>query len=563
MLNLIKNQRGNTALIAIMGLAIAGGVLTLSQQSKKVQKVSKEVMKRSEGEIIVDKMRALSSFLVANNVIICKQGLFKEYEKFLVNSDPSSESYESDNAQVFKEYGSRCKWTGQQITNGVSESLNLSNVKFSNERYFGFDEQGQVIEKFRKHKDFGALVYDVDTVALFKGQNSDGVNQENIEPVRGKISFKLYDFSAGNDTLGIAERIGVESLSQTVADGDHFAVLIKAEATYNRIFKQNDSGEKEIKKDEVIERYFAIRRPLAMPRIEINQAVCKSGCDSSLSINNNPECRGSQAFDNIGEVKLTGTLYNPGPGTIYALAVEKNIKYDKKLHPNKVDPDAQSIDLLGDKDYLLPGESVEWVDSIVCETFKTTVNQTIRCSNWRVNAAGNPMCWDSDGNVVDPVEDASSDSSISQHREPSGQVTYKLEAGSDDLIKNPIGTLTANIDRYPIYYDGRLLDRDGIDRIEREMIAYVDEGGDSSRFFRTRLERLRVPIGAELVRPRRLRPVGDEANNGENPEQIETAKEWKSMSNIEPKRLITTISVEEGVPQKKETTVNIQIIPTH
>jgi hypothetical protein len=563
MLSLIKNQRGNTALIALMGLAIAGGVLTLSQQDQKVQKVSQDIIKRSEGQIIVDKMKALASFLVANNVVICKQGVFKEYEKYLVNADESSETYLSDNAEVLKKYGNRCKWTGKQFTNGSLKSIDLSKIKFSNPRYFGFNGDTADMSLIN-NADFGALVFDVDTVALFKGQASEN-DEESIEPVRGKIYFKLYDFgvdaSGNGDKLGIAERIGVESIGQTAADSDHFAVLIKAEAVYNRVYKNVGSGENasQIQKDQTIERYFAIRRPLAMPRIEINQAVCKSGCDSSLSINNNPECRGQQSFDSIGEVKLTGRLYNPGPGTIYELSVQRNLVYDKSMHPNKVDPPATGIDILGDKDYLLPGEEVEWVDSIVCETFKTTVNQQVTCSRSRRNAAGNPLCWDSQGNEVDPAADASSDSSISQHREPAGKVTYSLSAGNEHLIEDPIGTLEANIDRFVMYKaDGQPLRPADLDAYRRELQVYVDDGRTSYDFYRERLRTLRFPVGARLARP--VAAVNPDA--GDDNQQVQSA-EWDSKSRIEPFRIIGSVSAEGGVPQKKETTVNIQIIPTH
>lgn len=565
MLSLIKNQRGNTALIALMGLAIAGGVLTLSQQDQKVQKVSQDLVKRSEGQIIVDKMKALSSFLVANNLIICKEGVFKEYEKYLVNADESDfAKYKADNAEVLKKYGSRCKWTGKQFTNGSVKNIDLSKIHFSNPRYFGFN--GDTPDPaLINHVDFGALVFDVDTVALFKGQETvanSGENEEaEVEPVKGKILFKLYDFgkdeNGKGDELGIAERIGVESIGQTAADADHFAVLIKAEATYNRVYKNNQAtGSKEIQRDQKLESYFAIRRPLAMPVLEINEAVCKSGCDSSLSVNDNPECRGAQSFDNIGEVKLTGRLYNPGPGTIYEAAAERNLKYDKSMHPNKVDPPASSIDLLGDKDYLLPGEEIEWVDSIVCETFKTTVNQTVTCSTWRTNAAGNPLCWDQQGNEVDPAADASSDSSISQHREPAGKVTYSLSAGNEQLIEDPVGTLEANFTRFPIYRDGEIIDDAAILDIRRELQVYIDDGRTVYDFYRERLTRLRLPIGASLAPPVE---AADDVDSGSE----QASNKWETKSHIEPKRIISSVSAEGGVPQKKETTVNIQIIPTH
>jgi hypothetical protein len=215
------------------------------------------------------------------------------------------------------------------------------------------------------------------------------------------------------------------------------------------------------------------------------------------------------------------------------------------------------------RDYLLPGESVEWVDSITCETFKTTINQTIRCSNWRTNAAGNPLCWDSDGNEIDPAANgtgASSDTQISQHTEPAGQVYYRLEAGNEELISNPIGVLEENLEEVDFYLDGELLTPQRLDDIRSEFIAvrevdFIDrEIDDRVVRFRDMIRRIRVPAGRRLRKPR---PPQDSGN------QVVDTGEWKSKSYIEPHKIVTTISAQEGVPQKKETTVNIQIIPTH
>lgn len=568
MFSLIKNQQGNTALIAVMGLAIAGGALMVSQQNLQVQKVERDLIKRSEGEVIVDKMRALASFLVANNVIICKQGLFEEDKKYLENTDPDDPNYESDNAQVLKDYGKRCKWTGKQVTNGVSEDIDLEDVKFSNKRYFGYEDDGSVKEELRNHKDFGALVFDVDTVKLIDSALDS--EQKEVEPVRGKLSFRLYDFSFANDSLGIADRIGVESVTQSAADDDYYAVLIKAEAVYNRVFawKKKDAEddsvdaekEKAVKKEEKLERYFALRRPIAIPKVDINTPSCKTACDSSLSINNNPECRGPMGFDNIREVELTGRVTNLGPGVLYNLKLEKSIEYDKKLYPNRQNPETVSVSVMGDRDYLLPGETVEWVDSIQCEVFKTTVNETIRCSTWRRNAAGNPVCWDSSGNVVDPAagDDLTSNSGVDQHDEVAGQIYYKLSAGNEDIYKDPGGVIEENISDLPIYYNGQLLDLETLREIraqmERDILA---NEADRFRIQEDFLRRIRVPIGAPLRSPSTANTTNDDNSSSTQ------SNEWTAKSTIEPKRIITSISAEEGFPRKKETTVNIKIIPTH
>lgn len=551
MFSLIRNQQGNTAMIAIMGLAIAGGALMVSQQNLQVQKVERELVKRSEGEVIVDKLRALASFLVANNVIICKQDVFEEDKKFLVNSDPDSATYDSDNAAVRKKYGNRCKWTGKQVTNGVAETINLEDLKFSNMRYFGFNGDGSADSSLVNHKDFGALIFDVDTVNLVNKQAS--VGEERVESVRGLLSFKLYDFSHENDVLGLADRIGVESIAQSAADDDHFAVLIKAEAVYNRVYQftnveGSEDKKKSIKKDEVIERYFAIRRPIAVPKIDINTPSCKTACDSSLSSNNNPECRGPMGFDNIREVELTGRVTNLGPGVLYNLKLEKSIEYDKKLYPNRQNPTPVSVAVMGDRDYLLPGETVEWVDSIQCEVFKTTVNETIRCSTWRQNAAGNPLCWDASGAQVDPAadDDLTSDNGVDQHDEVAGQIYYKLQAGNEDIYKKPFEVLEANINRVPITYEGEVMDLALIARLRQDM---ADRGLDTFRVQQNIFRKIRLPIGVPLRSP---------SNNANEP-----APEWTAKSTIEPKRIITSISAEEGFPRKKETTVNIKIIPTH
>ena len=68
-------------------------------------------------------------------------------------------------------------------------------------------------------------------------------------------------------------------------------------------------------------------------------------------------------------------------------------------------------------------------------------------------------------------------------------------------------------------------------------------------------KKVRLPMGVKL-----RSPSGSSGTNSGNSEQAQ----WKSsISTIEPKRIVTDISVEEGFPRKKETTVNIKIIPTH
>tara|TARA_B100001971_G_C18268000_1_gene596059 strand:+ start:55541 stop:57232 length:1692 start_codon:yes stop_codon:yes gene_type:complete len=563
MFSLIKNQRGNTMVITLMGLAVAGGALMISQQNLKVQKVERELVKRAEGEVIVDKLRALASFLIANNVIVCKQGAFKSHIDHvdLVNDDPSSDDYEKDNEQIFKDYGHRCLWTGTQVSNGVAEEIKLADVKFSNMRYFGFNEDGTINKDLKDHKDFGALVFDVDTVNLIN--KNQVASDEQIEPLRGSISFRLYDFGDNNDPLGLRERIGVESIAQSAADDDHFAVLIKAEATYNRVFgaKQDENNESQryVKKDEKIERYFAIRRPIAIPKIDIDTPECQTSCDSSLSSNNNPECRGPMGFDNIVEVQLTGRVTNQGPGVLYNLKLEKSVEYDQNLYPNRENPEPKGIHVLGNRDYLLPGETAEWTDSITCEVFKTTVDETYRCSNWRQNAAGNPLCWDSNGNEVDPAADnlGADDNGVDQHDEVAGQIYYRLQAGNEDIYKDPIGVLEENINDVTIYYDGQVLNKALLDQLKREMIDSRDVvSGDrlgGARLINTSLfKKIRLPMGVPLRSP----------SNTEDKDK--KSAEWKSIkSTIEPKRIITDISAEEGFPRKKETTVNIKIIPTH
>lgn len=499
MAKILSNEKGNTLVLLLVAGAIAGGIATLTVLDRKGMDITKEGIKREESLAALDKLKALAMFAVSSNLIICKSDAFEaEKKKF-------------EGSGKMNLYKNRCKWSGFQYVNGKSEAISKERIGFSNMRYIGF-ENGDADMSKKKHPDFGALAFDVDTL---KDKNSEQENSaKNTARLKGTVSFKLYDFSK-KDPLNIADNLGRLNLRNAAADQDMTAVLIKVETVYDN--GKGRAGKESVKKK--VASYMAVRRPIAIPKITINPAECKMGCSSSIGQNDNPECRSEQSFDNVGAVELTGSLTNLGPGVIYELRLAKDIVYDPRFHPNKKSPPTTSVDALGEKDYLLPGETVAWTDSMECESVKTNVTVTTSCSRSR------------DRNCS--ASTTSEEKPISKHSEPAGKVTYSLDFGNAvDFTKEPkeyVKKLAAQSNEELRLEDGTALDRDILSSKMREL---------NNAEFLAFAQSIRLPAGTKTMSSN---PIG-----------------W-----IEPARMAMKVEESDAIPQTEKTNVVIRVIPTH
>lgn len=498
MAQILSNERGNTLVLLLVAGAIAGGIATLTVLDRKGLDITKEGIKREESLAALDKLKAMAMFAVSSNLIICKSDAFEaERKKF-------------EGTGKMDLYKNRCKWSGFQYVNGKSEAITKEKIGFSNMRYIGFENGKPDLSK-KSHPDFGSLAFDVDT--LKKENSKQGVEGSASKArLKGTVSFKLYDFSK-QDPLNIGDNLGRLNLRNAAADQDMTAVLIKVETVYDGGNARN--GKEGIQKK--VASYMAVRRPIAIPRITINPAECKMGCSSSIGQNDNPECRSEQSFDNVGAVELTGSLTNLGPGVIYELRLAKDIVYDSRFHPDKESPPTTSVDALGEKDYLLPGETVAWTDSMECENVKTNVTVTCTTRNLAGCAAAGPA----------------GERPISKHSEPAGKVTYSLDFGNAvDFTKKPkeyVKRLVAKSKEELRLEDGTALDRDVLSRKMREL---------SNTDFLAFAQSIRLPAGTKTMSSD---PIG-----------------W-----IEPARMAMKVEESDAIPQTEKTNVVIRVIPTH
>lgn len=309
-----RNEQGSAIILGLtVFVALGAGLMFYMKSMSKQTKEVGTLKSHSESHVSVEKLRTLGSFLVSSNTVICKQGPFTGQKE-----------------------GYRCKWTGKQLYEGSLVDVRQEKLGLSNER---FDSEG-------------FLTFDID---------SSKINDKDQVDVRlqGSIGFKLYD--AEKDELNIASKLGGIPADSLLADNDKAVVLMKIEVSY----ETKDSSSSKGKVTQVKE-FFSTRRPIAIPKMTINQANCKKSCETSVTVNDNPACRGDQNFKNSPEVILNAYTENLGPGVLYEFKVAKEVKLDKTLFPNTANPPVELVDGMPGRDYLLPGEKVAWADSMVC-----------------------------------------------------------------------------------------------------------------------------------------------------------------------------------------------------
>ena len=177
-------------------------------------------------------------------------------------------------------------------------------------------------------------------------------------------------------------------------------------------------------------KYAGIRRPLAAITLEVvTPPKCDLSCTSSFG-GFFPECRSSPAAESgvqTGMSSMRLRVRNQGPGAIYALSL---LRIDKSIHsPLCIENDSDCIymvtpDLLKseDKEVFFPGEILIFEDSVDCsqETIVQKIVKRRMCQNGRELINGewkNTKC-----EVGDTVESVA----INQHIQPFSEIVFDL-----------------------------------------------------------------------------------------------------------------------------------------
>jgi hypothetical protein len=367
------NQRGSAFIFALIVAAAVGVGITFYMSTQDNMQKSIRVLNSQKDSLIgIDKMRTIANYLISSNMVICKQGAFTG----------STDTY-------------RCRWTGLQLINGTLQTILPQKLGLDEG---SFDEQG-------------FLVFNVDS-SIINDSDSNGAQAIKF---KGKIGLKLYD--AFTDSLQLSESLGKIPLKVLKSDNDRAFVLIKV-----IVEVQNSSvGSAENKNKEIIE-YFSTRRPIAIPKVTVNVATCKRSCEVSVGKNDNPACRGDQNYTYTPSVPVSATTVNLGPGVLYEMQVQKDIKLDQTLFPG-VFPAPSVVNAMPGKDYLMPMEKVTWTDTVTCYSRNETIKRQLMVSQ----ATG--KCWWSDEPQSSwSVEKCNAEESQeNQHFVNSGTITYNID----------------------------------------------------------------------------------------------------------------------------------------
>jgi hypothetical protein len=372
------NQQGSAMVIGlVVAAALGGGITYYMSTMKKLSSSVKSFNSEKDSFLAVSKLRTFGSYLISTNAIVCKQTPFAAQTE-----------------------GYRCMWTGKQLVD--------AQIKTISEEKLGLYEQ--------TYEDNGFLTFNVDST---KFATAEDLNDMGILSFKGKIGFKLYD--SQSDQMKLASKLARVPVRNLMADNDRSVVLIKIDIEYNK--KNSAPGSKL----NTVTEYFSTRRPIAIPQMTFDIAACKNSCESASTRNDNPACRGDQNFKFSPEARILARTKNLGPGVLYKLVLQKEVIIDKTLFPNAIDPAKAAVNALPGKDYLLPGEDVEWPDVVECLNKKETV-QVRRVTSIRTGVV---TCY-----VANAVVDcAKYEDSGNQHFSSGGKVLYKIDVSPYDLNK--------------------------------------------------------------------------------------------------------------------------------
>lgn len=235
------------------------------------------------------------------------------------------------------------------------------------------------------------------------------------------LAFELVDATQDAElNLLLGERPdSVKSI-----DRDDHLIVATAEIKYTKE-----------KRDYTTSGASAFKRPIAMTRLSISAgSACAGRCNSSLSQNPFPSCRGPQTISDEAVVEINATTTNLGPGLLYDLKYERAVCLKNNLHAvigadgrncqeQTLSANEASV-TVPIQDYLRPDKVIRWTDTAPCRAFVQTTNGS------------------SAGQAV-------------QHVTEAGRITYQLDATSNKSRIEPF-RLNEPVDRNTGKLPGRL-----------------------------------------------------------------------------------------------------------
>lgn len=213
----------------------------------------------------------------------------------------------------------------------------------------------------------------------------------------GTVSFELVDM---NKSKNLKRMIGEMPADVVLLDKDPYFVKVDV------ILKVPKGGGK----SEKVKSTAIFKRPIAETKTKIISSACSSQCPSSRGEHEFPACRGSFTIDGDTLTDVTAYTYNEGPGVVYNLQYARQIDFSRKV--SGVTAPAPSVVTVPMKEggVLRPGETSEWSDKVPCGAFVENITRVQTTRNR--SKAGSST--------------SSTSTSISQHSEPAGKISYRL-----------------------------------------------------------------------------------------------------------------------------------------
>jgi hypothetical protein len=336
----ILKKSGSAAII--LSLVVSGSVLsTIFISQKSATWLLSAQDKNIEGwelAFVSQTAMAMGGYLIANNLILCKEDGWKNYD-------------------------AKCKWNNESSKNlGEFNLISKTVMDVDGNKVLGF--KGRVDEDVinNPQSDAGDIDYRItfDLVNWKETSIQNLIGEIPQSVCRDKTTMNIRE---GDCPLPVVDKCKngsadiPNSVCEYIADNDqdYYIVLISVQVPFDETSVTTNTV------------YAGVRRPLSIPKFSILPPgpVCRLSCAGSVAAFL-PECRGEfipTGDNNYSRLKVKVT--NEGPGAIYALSLLRKDTYksDDSIRYKGIK------DLLKrqDKEVFLPGEHLIFDDAIDCE----------------------------------------------------------------------------------------------------------------------------------------------------------------------------------------------------
>lgn len=272
-MRMVLNRRGLGVLPMVLGLSVASVITATIISQMSLDAFRKAAAGYSEWETNLANQKALSigAFLVAHNMILCREGGWVEN----ANRDQ------------------KCRWGGARLTKPVEPSA--------------FDITSQ----------------------RYNEKNEYELNLVNRNPEGGKIDTRLtVKLVKWSDDESLRNIVGEIPLHSAFSDDDEFMVLMTASSD----LQLGEDKRKTITKLGAIRRPMPTPN---LQVITTGRETCIFECASGGTLTPNPECRGALLAPDGGDTEVSVRIKNLGPGALFGLKYERITSFSQDSFPGR------------------------------------------------------------------------------------------------------------------------------------------------------------------------------------------------------------------------------------